>query len=103
MPAMRKPELVCPAGSLRALKLAIDAGTERDALLAAGVTRLRLSPSSQHFGAVISAFDAVMNRSANADEALALLRSMSLPGGLVNGFAHARPGMEWTAMQESHA
>jgi putative protease len=28
MSAMRKPELVCPAGSLRALKLAIDAGAD---------------------------------------------------------------------------
>lgn len=69
---------------------------ERAALLNAGVSRLRLSPSSQRFGAVIAAFDAVMNQGADAEAALAELKSFSLPGGLANGFAHARAGMEWS-------
>ena len=76
---------------------------DRAALLAAGVSRLRLSPSSQGFGEVIKAFDAVMNQGADAEAALTELKSASLPGGLVNGFAHARAGMEWTAMEESPA
>jgi O2-independent ubiquinone biosynthesis protein UbiV len=68
---------------------------EREALRAAGVSRLRLSPGSRQFGAVIKAFDAVMNGGAPAAPALQALQAQALPGGLVNGFAHARPGMDW--------
>ena len=70
--------------------------TERDALRAAGVSRLRLSPSSARFGEVVSAFDQVMNHGASADAALLTLDALSLPGGLANGFAHARAGLEWS-------
>lgn len=76
---------------------------ERAALRKAGVSRLRLSPTSQHFLEVINAFDAVMNQGADAAPALAQLKSFSLPGGLANGFAHAHAGMEWTATEESLA
>lgn len=69
---------------------------DRAALQAAGVTRLRLSPSSQHFGSVIAAFESVMNGAAPAAPALAALQAQSLPGGLANGFAHAQPGMAWS-------
>ena len=76
---------------------------ERTALRQAGVSRLRLSPASQHFGEVIEAFDAVMNHGLDAATALAQLKSFSLPGSLANGFAHAHAGMEWTATEESLA
>ncbi|MFZ2649287.1 MAG: U32 family peptidase, partial [Burkholderiaceae bacterium] len=62
---------------------------ERDALAAAGVSRVRLSPASQRFGEVIERFDAVLNRGEDAAAALAELEALSLPGGLANGFAHA--------------
>lgn len=67
------------------------------ALRAAGVTRLRLSPSSQRFAEVIASFDQVMNHGADAAQALAAVSALSLPGGLANGFAHARPGLDWSA------
>jgi collagenase-like PrtC family protease len=68
---------------------------ERAALLAAGATRVRLSPSSQRFLEAVEAFDQVMNGGRDADAAQALLDAISPPGGLANGFAHARPGIEW--------
>jgi collagenase-like PrtC family protease len=69
---------------------------ERDALVAAGVQRIRLSPSSGRFDRVIDAYDAVMNRGESADAALIALEAMSPPGGLANGFAHDRPGRAWS-------
>lgn len=68
----------------------------RDELLAAGVSRLRLSPSSVDFGAVIEAFDAVMNRGKDARQALAMLDAEALPGGFSDGFARGRAGLEWS-------
>ena len=70
---------------------------EREALRAAGVTRLRLSPSSRRFAEVIDAFDRVMNRGGRADEALIALDAMGPEGGLASGFAHGKPGLEWTS------
>ncbi|WP_140627977.1 U32 family peptidase [Methylibium rhizosphaerae] len=69
---------------------------EGDALRAAGVSRLRLSPSSARFAEVVQIFDQVMNHGASADAALVALDAMSLPGGLSDGFARARPGLEWS-------
>lgn len=69
---------------------------EREALLAAGVTRLRLSPSSVRFAEVLQTFDRVMNHGASADAALVTLDAMSLPGGLADGFARARAGLDWS-------
>lgn len=68
---------------------------ERDALRAAGVTSLRLSPCSRAFMNVLDCFDQVMNLDADAHEALEQLRALELPGGLSNGFAHRRPGLSW--------
>lgn len=67
---------------------------ERDALQRAGVTRLRLSPVSRHFDAVVGCFERVMNDGGSAHEGLRELVDMALPGGVVNGFAHGRPGIE---------
>jgi collagenase-like PrtC family protease len=69
---------------------------DREALLAAGVDRLRLSPASNRFVEVIGAFDQVMNHEGDVDAALALLDEISPTGGLADGFAHARAGMEWS-------
>lgn len=70
--------------------------TERDALVEAGVTRVRLSPSSSHFDKIIGSYDAVMNKGKDAEAALLALDNDSLAGGLANGFAHGRPGLEWS-------
>ncbi|MCW7540730.1 U32 family peptidase [Aquabacterium sp. A7-Y] len=70
---------------------------EGQALREAGVSRLRLSPVSRRFGEVIAWFSRVMNEGGSASEALIALEALSLPGGLVNGFAHQRPGMDWSA------
>jgi collagenase-like PrtC family protease len=67
---------------------------EGEALRSAGVSRLRLSPQSRQFGAVIECFERVMNRGGDAGAAREQLAALSLPGGLVNGFAHGRPGVE---------
>jgi collagenase-like PrtC family protease len=67
---------------------------ERQALRAAGVSRLRLSPGSRGFGEAIGWFDRVMNQGADAREARAALDALSLPGGLANGYAHRAPGLE---------
>jgi len=64
------------------------------ALRTAGVTRLRLSPCGRGFDQVLARFDAVFNHGQPAAEALAALRALALPGGLVNGFAHGRAGLE---------
>ena len=68
---------------------------EATALRAAGVTRLRLSPQSQGFDRVLAAFDGVMNQGASAADALLALEAMDLVGGLANGFAHRRAGLDW--------
>jgi collagenase-like PrtC family protease len=70
---------------------------ERAALVGAGVERIRLSPASKQFDRVVDAFDGVMNRGQSVDAALAALDGLSPPGGLANGFAHGRPGLEWSA------
>ena len=69
---------------------------DREALLAAGVDRLRLSPASNRFAEAIGAFDQVMNHEGDVDAALALLDEISPVGGLANGFAHAQAGMAWS-------
>jgi O2-independent ubiquinone biosynthesis protein UbiV len=69
---------------------------ERAALMDAGVTRLRLSPTSKGFTQAIDLFDGVMNRGEPVDSALIALDALSPPGGLADGFAHGRPGMAWS-------
>ena len=66
------------------------------ALRAAGVTRLRLSPTAHGFGRAIELFDGVINRGAGVDAALIALDALARRGGLANGFAHARPGLAWS-------
>jgi O2-independent ubiquinone biosynthesis protein UbiV len=69
---------------------------EGAALRAAGVTRLRLSPASQGFTDVLRHFDEVINHGASAAPALQAIEALVPAGGLGNGFAHRRPGLEWS-------
>lgn len=67
---------------------------EAQALREAGVARLRLSPCSNRFVDVLSHFDRVMNQGADAHDAMHAIESLVPAGGLCNGFAHRKPGME---------
>jgi hypothetical protein len=67
------------------------------ALAAAGVQRLRLSPSSAGFGQVLADFDAVFNGGASPRGRSAAWASLGVPGPLVSGYAFGRPGMAATA------
>lgn len=68
---------------------------EAASLRQAGVSRIRLSPCSKGFMDVLTYFDAVYNHGAPAIEALERLRTLPLPGPLVNGYIHRRPGMHF--------
>ena len=63
-------------------------------LAMAGVSRVRLSPCSKGFARVLELFDAVYNHGAPAREAQLELARLDLPGSLVNGYAHRKPGLE---------
>ena len=63
------------------------------ALREAGVSRLRLSPCSRDFARAVEQFDALYNRAADPVTVRAVLQSLDLPGPLVDGYAHGRPGM----------
>lgn len=65
----------------------------RTQVLATGVQALRLSPCSGDFARALALFDAVYRQAADADQALAELQTLDLPGTLVHGFAHQQPGM----------
>jgi collagenase-like PrtC family protease len=68
-----------------------------EALRAAGVSRLRLSPCAQGFMDVLSLHHAVFRQGMDAAQALQELRALPLPGALVNGYALGRAGLEWSA------
>jgi collagenase-like PrtC family protease len=67
---------------------------EAPALRAAGVASVRLSPCSRDFDRVLRIFESVFNAGASLPEAREELASLALPGELVSGFAHRRPGLE---------
>ena len=65
--------------------------------------RLRLSPCAQGFGAVLADFDTVFNGGAAAGAAESAAQAaverwpgLGVPGPLANGYAHRRPGMDWS-------
>jgi hypothetical protein len=66
------------------------------ALRAAGVSGLRLSPCSRGFLDVISHYDSVLNRGTSVAEALRAIEEKVPAGGLIDGFAHRRPGLDWS-------
>lgn len=70
---------------------------QREQIVANGVRRLRLSPCSQNFSTVVACFEQVMNQGAPAAAARRELEAIALPGGLANGYAQGRAGMEWKA------
>ncbi len=69
---------------------------ERERLAAAGITRLRLSPTHRNFTEIINVFDRVFSRGADAQRELAALRALDLPGPLSDGYLLRRSGFEWS-------
>ncbi len=65
-----------------------------DALRAAGVSTVRLSPCSRGFARVLQLFDQVLNGEGDATAARAEMDTLGLPGTLVDGYARRHPGME---------
>ncbi len=74
---------------------------EADALRAAGVDSVRLSPCSRDFAHVIRIFDDACQGRLPGDEALAALQALDLPGALVSGFAHQQPGLQPAAARRA--
>ncbi len=66
-----------------------------DALRAAGVTRLRLSPTPRAFTTVVDCFERVLNQGASGTDVLREIEAVGWIGGLSNGFAHRRAGLDW--------
>jgi len=69
---------------------------EREALAAGGIRRLRLSPLSLHFDAVVRAYDRVFNGGADARAETEALAALGLPGALADGFLRRQAGMQWS-------
>jgi collagenase-like PrtC family protease len=78
----------------------------RDAIAAAGITRLRLSPTARDFVPVIDSFHRVFNLSrdvagaelaSNVANELAALARLDLPGELADGYARGAAGHAWQA------
>jgi len=69
---------------------AVQAATHIDALRAAGVDILRLSPQSQGFDAVIAAYRAAID----ANAAIATLPEPVLPGGYCDGYLRGVAGID---------
>lgn len=72
------------------------------ALRAAGVDRLRLSPTSRGFFDAVAVFDALRRDALDCAGARAALRAIDHPGPLVDGYARGAVGMA-TVEPELHA
>lgn len=70
---------------------------DAEALRAAGVSRLRLSPCAQGFQQVLQDFEDVMNAGAAAATRADQWSALGVPGPLCNGYARRLPGMVWSA------
>jgi collagenase-like PrtC family protease len=69
---------------------------ESDALAATSVRRLRLSPISTNFDAVIRAYDRVFNGGADPQGELDVLAALGLPGALADGYLRREAGIKWS-------
>ncbi len=70
--------------------------SRRDELAASNVRRLRLSPISTNFDAVLHAYDRVFNGDADPQSELEALSSVELPGALADGYLWRRSGIHWS-------
>jgi collagenase-like PrtC family protease len=69
---------------------------ERDELAAAGVRRLRLSPTSVHFDAAVLAFDRVFNGGADPAAEARRLAALGMPGEFADGYLRREAGVRWS-------
>ena len=70
-------------------------------LVAAGVSRFRLSPHSCDMVQVAAAFRSVLDGAMSAAEAVACLEELPLDAPFSNGFHHGQPGYGWTAVTDA--
>jgi collagenase-like PrtC family protease len=69
---------------------------ERDALAAANVRRVRLSPVSTDFDAVVRAYDRTLNDGADPLAEVEALTALDLPGQLADGYLRRAAGVQWS-------
>ena len=69
---------------------------ESNALAATSVRRLRLSPISTNFDAVIRAYDRVFNGGADPQVELDVLAALGLPGAPADGYLRREAGIKWS-------
>jgi collagenase-like PrtC family protease len=69
---------------------------EIPALMAAGVSRYRLSPHSCDMVQVATIFRGVLDGTLDTEAALASLQQIPIDAPFSNGFHHGRPGYGWT-------
>ena len=62
----------------------------------AGVSRLRLSPHTCDMVAVAHGFRDLIEGRSNRVAHLAAISGLGLPGPIVNGYLHSKPGAAWT-------
>ena len=67
-----------------------------DALRAAGVASVRLSPCAQGFARVLADFDAVLNAGGAVDARAQRWAALGVPLPFSDGYAHRQPGMTWS-------
>ena len=70
-------------------------------LLAQGIRRLRLSPHTCDMVAVARIYRSLVDGAQDPETARARLSELNLPGTLVDGYAHGRPGAELTSQPEA--
>jgi len=68
---------------------------EVDALMAAGVDVLRLSPEAGNMTGLVALFREVLDRQCSAQEAVELLPKLVTQQNWCNGFWHEQAGMDW--------
>lgn len=68
---------------------------ELDDLAEMGVSYFRLSPHTNNMVDTAKAFDSLMKKEINADEAVAKIRETGIAKPFANGFYHKKPGYTW--------
>lgn len=71
-----------------------------ETLAAHGIARLRLSPHTCDMVAVAEAYRALLDGEEEPDSVRATLARLDLPGEMVEGYVHARPGWMTAAMRD---
>ncbi len=76
--------------------------SELDEIASYGIERLRISPQSTGTLEAIDAFDAVLGKRLDIEEAKAKLEETRIDAPFSNGFYHQKPGYEWIGSESSN-